>query len=303
MRKIRLGISSCLLGNPVRYDGQHQRNAFLCDVLGPLVDYVPVCPEVECGLPVPRESMRLAGDPAAPRLVTNFTGRDLTDQMNSWVKHRLDELAAADLDGFVFKKDSPSSGLERVKVFNAKGAPVKTGRGLFAGAFIARFPQLPVIEEGMLNDRFLRERFLNRIFAAARRRELDPAGNRRRQLSDFQARHKLTLLCHAPGRYPELGRLAETGDFAAYFAKLDELLTLRPTLAKHINVMHHILGYFKTDLDGWEKQEVLDCIEACRQSRTPLAVPLALLRHYVRKYHKNYLLDQTYWGLLGPYYL
>ena len=137
MRKIRLGISSCLLGNPVRYDGQHQRNAFLCDVLGPLVDYVPVCPEVECGLPVPRESMRLVGDPAAPRLVTNFTGRDLTDQMNSWVKHRLDELATADLDGFVFKKDSPSSGLERVKVFNAKGAPVKTGRGLFAGAFIA----------------------------------------------------------------------------------------------------------------------------------------------------------------------
>ena len=163
MSKIRLGVSSCLLGNKVRYDGQHQRNNFVCDELAEFVEYVPVCPEVECGLPVPREAMHLTGDAQHPRLVTINTQRDITEQMQSFVTRRLEELALENLDGFIFKKDSPSSGLIRVKVYNGNGMPSRTGRGMFAGAFADRFPDLPLIEEGMLNDRFLRERFLNRI--------------------------------------------------------------------------------------------------------------------------------------------
>ncbi len=302
MKKIRLGVSSCLLGNPVRYDGQHQRSQFICDKLSKYADFIPVCPEVECGLPVPREAMHLIGDPDSPRLVTIRTGQDLTGQMLGCVSARLDQLAAEELDGFIFKKDSPSSGLFRVKIYNLKGVPSRTGRGLFAGAFVNRFPRLPVIEDGMLNDRFLRERFLNRIFTAQRWNERNGFPRTRKWLSDFQSVHKLMLLSHAPGRYAELGRLVESGDADAYRAKLDELLEYIPTVSKHVNVMQHILGYFKKELEPWEKAEVLDALECYRDRRLQIAVPLTLLRHYIRKYHKEYLEKQTYWDILGQLY-
>ena len=302
MKKIRLGVSSCLLGNPVRYDGQHQRSQFICDKLSKYADFIPVCPEVECGLPVPREAMHLIGDPDSPRLVTIRTGQDLTGQMLGCVSARLDQLAAEELDGFIFKKDSPSSGLFRVKIYNLKGVPSRTGRGLFAGAFVNRFPRLPVIEDGMLNDRFLRERFLNRIFTAQRWNERNGVPRTRKWLSDFQSIHKLMLLSHAPGRYAELGRLVESGDADAYRAKLDELLGYIPTVSKHVNVIQHILGYFKKELEPWEKTEVLDALECYRNRRLQIAVPLTLLRHYIRKYHKEYLEKQTYWDILGQLY-
>lgn len=302
MVKVNVGVSSCLLGNQVRYDGQHQLNPYLRDGLGPHVTFVPVCPEVECGLPVPREAMHLEGDPANPRLVTIRTGCDLTEQMTSYVARRLDELASEDLDGFVFKKNSPSSGLERVKVFNVSGIPSRTGRGMFAGAFIARFPEVAVIEDGMLNDRFLRERFLNRIFSSARLREACASGCSSAILSEFQARHKLMLMSHAPGRYQELGQLVEDGDCNAYRHKLNELLTLMPTVRKHINVMQHMLGYFKKELQPWEKAELLEALEQYRQNNIQISVPLTLLRHYARKYEKSYLLNQTYWDILSQLY-
>ncbi len=303
MKKIRIGVSSCLLGNPVRYDGQHQRNAFVCDELRPYVEYVPVCPEVECGLPVPREAMHLEGNPKDPRLVTINSKRDLTNQMQTYVAAKLDELAKAGLDGFIFKKDSPSSGLERVKVYNNAGVPARTGRGMFAGAFADRFPELPMIEEGMLNDQFLRERFLNRIFTNQHWQELSAADRSKHLLSDFQARHKLMLMSHAPGKYHELGQIVETGDFAAYFAKLNEIMTHMPSVSKHVNVMQHILGYFKKDLAAWEKSELLEALGQYREGLLRIEVPLTLLRHYSRKFGKDYLLDQTYWDILGRLYL
>ncbi len=167
MQKIRLGVSSCLLGNPVRYDGGHKRNACLCDQLGLEAEYVPVCPELECGLPVPREPIQLEGNPADPRLMTVDGKRDLTGVMQTYIHRRLEELAAAGLDGFVFKKNSPSCGLADVKIFDGQGIPAHSGRGMFANAFLARFPELPVIEEDMLDDRRQREHFL----ASCRRRQ------------------------------------------------------------------------------------------------------------------------------------
>jgi len=304
MIPIRLGISSCLLGNRVRYDGQDQLDRFLRDELGAHVEYIPICPEVECGLPVPREAMRLIGSPLNPRLVTLQTEHDLTDQMQSWIAERLDALEHERVDGFIFKRGSPSSGLERVKVYNSKGIPQNNGRGLFARAFIERFPGCPVIEDGMFHDRFLRERFLNRIFALQRLTEAtQSAHNPRNVLRAFQAENKLLIMSHAANRYAELGQLVSTGNIPAYRQKLNELLTYMPSARKHINVMQHMLGYFKTQLDSWEKQEVLATFSEYTQNRVPITVPLTLLRHFTRKYQSTYLLQQTYWNILGPLYL
>lgn len=168
MEKIRIGISSCLLGEQVRYDGGHKLDRFLRDTLGEYVEYVPVCPEVECGLGIPRESMHLAGDPESPRLVTTRTGVDLTDRMNRWAAKRVKELESEGLSGFVFKSRSPSSGMERINVFSDKGQPVKKGVGLFARAFMDNFPDIPVEEDGRLNDPGLRENFIEAIFTLGR---------------------------------------------------------------------------------------------------------------------------------------
>src|SRR3990172_1145926 len=152
MEKIRLGISTCLLGENVRYDGGHKLDRFLTETLGQYVAYVPVCPEVECGLPVPRESMHLEGDPDAPRLVTSRTKQDMTDRMVRWAKRRVVDLGREDLCGFIFKSNSPSSGMERVRVYDVKGVPAKKGVGIFARIFMDHFLLLPVEDEGRLND-------------------------------------------------------------------------------------------------------------------------------------------------------
>ena len=166
--RIRLGISACLLGEPVRFDGGHKRDPFLVESLGPFVDWVPVCPEVESGLDAPRESMRLVQADGRIRLLTNKTAQDHTTRMHGYARRRVEELADGELCGFVLKKDSPTCGLERVKVYGTAGMPVKSGRGLFADALVRRFPLLPVEEEGRLNDPRLRENFVERIFAYRR---------------------------------------------------------------------------------------------------------------------------------------
>jgi uncharacterized protein YbbK (DUF523 family) len=162
--KIRLGISSCLLGEPVRYDGGHKHDAYLTDALGRFVEWIPVCPEVECGLPVPREAMRLEGDPASPRLVAIRTHLDHTERMLAWARRRVEELAAGGLSGFVFKANSPSCGREGVPVYDARGTAQEIGVGLFARLFMERFPHLPVEDEERLHDPALRENFIERIF-------------------------------------------------------------------------------------------------------------------------------------------
>lgn len=300
MKKFKLGISSCLLGENVRYNGMHKRNAFLVDVLGRYVEYVPVCPEVECGLGVPRESMRLVGTVDNPRLITHNTKTDHTDRMLKWTSNRIRELEKERLCGFIFKSKSPSSGIERVKVYNGRGGMAGTTSGLFAGEFMKHFPLLPVEDEGRLHDVNLRENFFERIFTLYRFRAEREAKKAKGRLVDFHARHKFLIMSHSPRHMREMGRLvAEAGTkpaqlFEEYEKFLLDALRLQATVPKHTNVLQHIMGFFKKNLTADEKQELLEIIEEYRQEIIPLIVPITLLTHYVRKYKVDYLADQAY---------
>jgi len=301
MEQIRVGISSCLLGNNVRYDGGHKLDRFLTDTLGKYVDYVPVCPEVECGLSIPRPSMRLEGKPDAPRLIVTSTREDLTERMDAWAKKRVAELEKEDLCGFIFKSDSPSSGMERVKVYNEKSMPVKNGVGLFAAMFMKHFPLLPVEDEGRLHDPGLRENFIERIFALKKWRETLTEKNFKKSLIGFHTKHKLLILAHSTKHYQMMGKLvAAQKNFSAkdiqkqYQDLLLEALKMKATPAKHVNVLQHMMGYFKEQLSADEKKELLELIHAYRDGYIPLIVPVTLISHYVRKYDEPYLKDQVY---------
>lgn len=299
--KIRLGVSECLLGHQVRYDGGHKWDRFLTDTLGQYVEYVPVCPEVECGLGIPREAMRLIGDPESPRLVTIRSGVDLTERMLAWARKRVAELEKEDLCGFIFKSDSPSSGMERVKVYNDQGMPEKRGVGIFARAFMDHFPLIPVEEEGRLHDPKLRENFIESIFSLKRWREVRKEKMSRGNLVDFHSEHKLLILAHSPKHQTAMGKLvaaAKTLQPGELYDRYEELLLeslkLRTTPRKNINVLQHIMGYFKKQLSKDEKQEMLEVIEHYRKGSVPLIVPVTLLNHYVRKYKEPYLTRQVY---------
>lgn len=301
MEKIKLGISTCLLGENVRYDGGHKLDRFLKDTLGQYVEYVPVCPEVECGLPIPREAMHLEGDTDSPRLVTIRTKQDMTDRMVQWAQNRVSELEKEDLCGFIFKSDSPSSGMERIKVYNEKGMPVKKGVGIFARTFMNHFTLLPVEEEGRLHDPNLRENFIERIFTLKRWREALVKKESRGIVVNFHTKHKLLILSHSPKHYQTMGKLvAKAKDLALnelyrqYQAILMEALQLKTTPKKNSNVLQHLMGYFKEQLSADEKKELLEVIEHYRQEYIPLVVPVTLIQHYVRKYDQPYLKEQVY---------
>ena len=300
-KKPRLGISTCLLGERVRYDGGHKHDRYLTDTLGKFVEWVPVCPEVECGLPTPREAMRLVGDPQNPRLVTRKTGIDQTHRMQRWAKERLTELDRENLDGYIFKANSPSSGMERVKVYDANGVPRKVGVGIWARAFKEHFPLLPTEEEGRLHDLAIRENFIERVFCLARYRAFKQTDGGRGGLVAFHADHKLLLMSHSQSILREMGRLvAQAKAFrpkellAKYEALMLRALTFKATPRKHANVLQHMMGYFKKVLSAEEKLELLEVIDDFKRELTPLVVPVTLMRHYARKYHEPYLKRQTY---------
>ncbi len=304
---IRVGISACLLGETVRFDGGHKRNSFLTEVLGPHVEWVPVCPEVEMGLGTPRETLQLVRCPGGLRMVTTPTGIDHTDAMNRWADQRLESLAAEapDLCGYVLKKDSPSCGLERVMTFSGNGVPEPDGQGLFAAALLKRFPTLPVEEEGRLADRDRREHFIERIFAARRIKDLFAAPWTQGTLVRFHTAHKMTLLSHSTTKYRELGRLVANGRAMpapelrdAYERLFTATVAVAPTRTRHTNVLMHMAGHLKHALDSGAKRELLQSIEEYRLGLLPLAVPVSLLRDHVRVHDIAYLAGQTY---LEPY--
>lgn len=298
---VRIGVSSCLLGQKVRFDAGHKRDAFLVDTFGQFVEWVPVCPEAELGLGIPREPIRLQRVGASTRLVGVRSGDDHTDAMNRWAARKVEALARADLDGYIFKKDSPSCGMERVKLYDVQGAPARTGRGVFAAALMARLPVLPVEEEGRLSDPRLRENFVERVFAYRRLRDLFAGRWTPGQLVAFHTAHKLTLLAHSPDAYRALGRLVarvSTRPRAEVKAEYEEAfmraLATLATPRKHVNVLQHMLGYFRGVLDDASRTELAHAVADYQQGLVPLIVPITLVRHHVRHLGIDYLAGQVY---------
>ncbi|MGQ7959103.1 YbgA family protein [Pseudomonas sp. SP16.1] len=300
LSKAKLGISACLLGAEVRFNGGHKRSRLCSDSLAEHFDFVPVCPEVGIGMPVPREPIRLVGDPAAPRAVgTLDRQRDVTDDLAAYAERMAEELQG--ICGFIFMQQSPSCGLERVKVYQDGGRPSEPGRGIFAAAFCARHPDLPVEEDGRLNDAVLRENFLTRVFAYAEWQRLLQRGLTRRALIAFHSRYKYLLLATDAQRYRTLGRLL--GDLALhdlaalaprYFSELMAALKKCATRGTHSNVLQHLAGYLKRSLSAPEKQEMQQLIGQYREGVVPLVVPLTLLKHHFRRHPDHYVAEQAY---------
>ena len=301
MSRLRLGISACLLGQEVRFDGGHKRDRFLTDQLGQYVDWVPVCPEVEVGMGTPREALHLVRDGQTIRMITTRTAMDYTDRMNAWAARRLDRLAREDLDGYVLKKNSPSCGAWRVKIVGESGPPARDGRGLFAAALIARFPLLPVEEEGRLEDSRLRENFIERVFAFRRLKDHFNGRWTIASLVAFHTSHKMTLLSHSTSGYQKIGRLVARakelprGDMRAQYEQLFMATLAAPADARrHTNVLMHMAGHLKKRLDPTSRKELADCIDEYRRGLLPLIVPITLLVHHVRVHGVAYLAGQIY---------
>ena len=298
--KTKMGISSCLLDEKVRYDGGHKLDRFITDTFGRYFEWVPVCPECEYGLPVPREPLRLVGRPESPRLITIKTGIDHTEKMLQWAEKKFGELAQENLCGFIFKSKSPSSGIGGVKVHTPSGIPSQRGVGIFGGAFMKRFPLTPVIDDGRLHNPQLRENFIESVFVFQRWQKLQKSGSIN-DLVEFHTSHKVLMLAHSPKHYSALGRLVAGAKrvkqetlFSAYLKGFMEGMRLLATPKKNANVLLHIAGYFKKLISSDEKQELLDVIENYRTGLIPLIVPITLVKHYVRKYTVTYLQKQYY---------
>lgn len=297
---VRLGISACLLGQKVRFDGGHKRDPFLVETFGQWVEWVPVCPEIEVGMGIPRPAIRLERKEGAIRLVDPKNGKDWTEAMLAYAGEKVEALRQLDLSGFVLKKDSPSCGMERVRVYGG-GMPRKEGRGLFAQVLMEAFPNLPVEEEGRLCDPRLRENFVERVFAYSRLKALFSSSWTRGSLVAFHTAHKLQLLAHSPKLYQELGQLvAQAKNLGRrelaerYSQTFMTCLKTMSTRARNTNVLQHMAGYFKKQLAPEDRAELHGVIEDFRRGLVPLIVPITLIRHFVRALGVEYLAGQTY---------
>jgi uncharacterized protein YbgA (DUF1722 family)/uncharacterized protein YbbK (DUF523 family) len=274
----------------------------LVETFGRFVEWVPVCPEVEMGLGIPRETLRLVHERGGNRLITPKSGADHTEGMSRYAARRVTALEKDNLCGYVLKKDSPSCGMERVKVYSPRGgAPSKTGRGLFAEALLTAYPQLPVEEEGRLCDPRLRENFVERVFAYRRVRSLFEQRWALRDLVGFHTAHKFQLLAHSPKGYEKLGRLVARAKSlpreevrAQYEAEFMAALSVRATPSRHANVLMHMMGFFKEQLDRDSRHELLSVTKDYRRRLIPLIVPLTLIRHHVNRHDVSYLRGQMY---------
>src|SRR5512146_3029154 len=298
--EIRIGISACLVGERVRYDGGHKKDAFLTDILARHVTFVPVCPEVELGLGTPREPIRLQREGGLVRLVAPASGLDHTTAMLRYARARMAELERLDLSGYILKKDSPSCGMERVRVWNC-GVPSRTGRGAFAAVLMERLPLLPVEEEGRLHDPALRENFIERVFAHRRVRALFARRWTIGELVAFHASEKLLVLAHDPAAYRTLGRLVARakatprGHVAVGYADgFLRALARAATRGRHANVLQHMAGYVKEIASDDERRELQECISDYRRGLLPLLVPITLMKHHVRRHRIEYLAGQSY---------
>lgn len=270
-------------------------------MVGRYVEWVPICPEVEAGLGTLREAMRLVGEARQPRLMTIKTVRDVTKPLMSFSKRKIEELAALDLSGYVFKKGSPSCGIERVRIFNQQGMPSRTGVGLFARAFMERFPLVPIEEEGRLCDPVLRDNFIDRVFCYHRWRILSRGPLTLQAVVEFHMAHKYHLLGHSRHHYQLLGRLVAQADcyrpaelIEHYDAAFMEALAVKATPRKHVNVLRHIVGHMKEQLTTSERAELDDVMDDYHRGLVPLVVQITLLKHYVVRYRVDYIRREVY---------
>ncbi|MEX2365578.1 MAG: DUF523 and DUF1722 domain-containing protein [Pseudohongiellaceae bacterium] len=305
MSAIKVGISSCLLGEEVRFNGGHKLSRLCSSELSRYFEYVSLCPEVGIGLGVPRKPIRLVGDPAAPRAVgVDNPAMDVTQALQDYAREQMPGLQ--DLCGYIFIKGSPSCGLFRVKVYRDNGYPnEEAGRGIYAKSITDSFPLLPVEEAGRLLDPVLKENFISRVFALHNWRDLEAGGISAAALIDFHSRYKYTLMAHDPHNYAALGRmLADAGKqpLAAlgrqYFATLMACLGKKATRKTHTNVLMHLQGYLKTRLKSREKQTLAEVIDQYRIGILPLIVPVTLLKHHFNNHPNEYIDRQSY---LQPY--
>ncbi len=293
-------MSSCVIGEEVRYNGGHSRQRYLTDILGRFVDYVSVCPEVEVGMGVPRPTIRIEEHDDRLHLVDPKNDIDWTSAMNRFSRRRASELADESLSGFILKKDSPTCGLTRVKVYTETGVR-KDGQGLFATALTTRFPFLPIEEEGRLNDAAIRENFIERVFAYARLRDLFRPRWRVADVVAFHTREKLLLRAHDEQRYRELGRLVADASRIPRAAFADQYQDLfmaamarRATVAKHCNVLQHMVGFLRRVDDETGRREMAEAIEDYRAGLVPLVVPTTLIRHLARRHDQTIFTDSSY---------
>lgn len=301
MKKIPIGISSCLLGQHVRFDGGHKHDSYITGTLAEYFEFHPFCPEVEIGLGIPRPTIHLVNVDGGIRCVgIKDPELDVTDRLKS---HALQlKTRHAELCGYILKKDSPSCGMERVKVYSGH-QPRRKGVGIYAGEMMSNNPLLPVEEEGRLGDPGLRENFIQRVYVLYRWKQLVAAGITAQSLTRFHARHKLIIMSH--GDYRELGQLLAglTKDTLAeaaekYIRLLMKTLKHVPSRSQHVNVLQHIQGYLKKELGADDKAELVEVIERYRRGEIPLIVPLTLLKHHFRKAPDPYI-DESYY--LSPY--
>lgn len=298
---IKIGISTCLLGEKVRFDAGHKKDRYLTDVLGNYFEWIPVCPELEVGMGVPRESVRLVGSTDSPRMVGHKSGTDWTEKMMKYSAERVRRLRGLNLSGYILKSDSPSCGMERVRVYTENGMPSKTGVGLYANAFLKEFPYIPVEEEGRLNDARIRDNFIVRVFSYHRLQILFSDGFSRGSLVKFHTIHKYLLLSHSPKHYELLGRIvADAKKYSPsdlkekYCAMFMEGLSIKSTTKKNVNVLHHILGFLREEITVIERDDILRIIDDYYHELVPLIVPITLIKHYVMKRNVPYIRDQVY---------
>jgi uncharacterized protein YbgA (DUF1722 family)/uncharacterized protein YbbK (DUF523 family) len=298
---LRLGVSSCLLGQQVRFDGGHKRDRFVTDLLGRHVEWVPVCPELESGMGVPRPALRLLRRGRGVRLVEIASGRDHTARMQRFAARRVRALRPLELCGYVLKKDSPSCGMQRVKLYPEKGPARREGSGLFAAALRDAFPSLPVEEEGRLSDPALRENFIERVFAYKRLRELFRGRWSAGRLVAFHTAHKLQLMAHSQPAYALLGRLvAEQTRLPRaelrrrYSERFMQALAQVATRGRNANVLQHAAGHLKQKLDAAARAELAALIHDYRRGLVPLVVPITLLQHHARAHAVAYLQGQSF---------
>jgi uncharacterized protein YbgA (DUF1722 family)/uncharacterized protein YbbK (DUF523 family) len=297
--KIKVGISSCLLGHEVRFDGGHKRHSYIESTLGRYFDFIPFCPEVSIGMSIPREPIRLEIEDDTIRCVgVNNPEQDFTQQLKTSADQQ--KHWQQDLCGYILKKDSPSCGMERVKLYK-NNMPERKGQGIYAAQMMQNFPQLPVEEEGRLGDARLRENFIQRVYILARWKNMLSEGLTAKSLTQFHAQHKLIIMSHNQNNVRSLGRLLadlNKDDLETianqYISELMCSLKVIATPGNHVNVLQHIQGYLKKELDTDDKQELSESIARYGKGELPLIVPITLLKHHFRKCPDPYI-DNSYY--------